>query len=415
MSISLTRAGVCLKFIDTADEKEVRMVKKVIMPKLGETMEEGEIIKWLKKEGEKIKEGEPLLEIATDKANMEIEATTSGYLKKILAKEGEKVPITETIAYIADSMEEEISLKEKEEQMEVKVSPEEKKEEVTYEERIVKASPLARKLAREKGIDLSRIKGTGPGGRIVKEDILRAAQEMAAEEIKEVEKQEIIPSRVERIMGERMQLSKREIPHFYLTMEVNFSEAMKLRNDLLEELEKEKGVHLSYTDLLIKACARALHKFPRINSYFKEGKIISFSRVNLGLAVAREKGLVVPVIKDAHQKSLFEIARERAELVKKATEDRLSLEEIEGGTFTLSNLGMMGIKNFIAIINPPQVCLLATGEIRERPVVVEGKILVAPVVELTLSCDHRAVDGYLGSKFLQEVKKNLEKPALLLL
>jgi len=397
------------------------MIKKVIMPKLGETMEEGEIIKWLKKEGERIKEGEPLLEIATDKANMEIEATTSGILRKILAKEGEKVPITETIAYIADSMEEEIPLEEKEEEkkeeVEVKVPPEERKEEAIYEEKPIKASPLARKLAREKGIDLARIKGTGPGGRIVKEDVLKAAEEVGVERIKEVgvEKQEIIPSRVEKIMGERMQLSKREIPHFYLTIEVNFSEAMKLRNDLLEEFEKEKGVHLSYTDLLIKACAKALYKFPRVNSYFKEGKIISFSRVNLGLAVAREQGLVVPVIKDAHQKNLFKIARERTELVKKAMEDKLSLEEMEGGTFTLSNLGMMGVKNFAAIINPPQVCLLATGEIKERAVVVEEKILVAPIIELTLSCDHRVVDGYLGSKFLQEVKKNLEKPALLLL
>lgn len=395
------------------------MVKKVIMPKLGETMEEGEIIKWLKKEGDKVEEGEPLLEIATDKANMEIEATSSGILRKILAQEGERVPITRIIAYIADSMDERIP-GEGEQEIETKENGtllEEEKEEPD-EKKLIKASPLAKRLAREKGINLAEIKGTGPGGRIVKEDVLKVIEEkrepVEKKEQISVEKKEIIPSRVEKIMGERMQLSKREIPHFYLTVEVDFSEAMKLRNDLLEEFEKEKGVHLSYTDLLIKACAKALHKFPRVNSYFKEGKIISFSRVNLGLAVAREKGLVVPVIKDAQQKSLFEVARERTELVKKAMEDKLSLEDVEGGTFTLSNLGMMGIKNFTAIINPPQVCLLATGQIKERPVVVEGKIKTAPLLEMTLSSDHRAVDGYLGSKFLQEIKKNLEKPALLL-
>jgi len=395
------------------------MIKKIIMPKLGETMEEGEIIKWLKKEGEEVKKGEPLLEIATDKANMEVEANASGYLRKILAGEGEKVPVTKTIAYLADSMEEEVPLEEN-----VKAEPplkekEEKgKEKPLFEEKIIKASPLAKKLAREKGVNLSKIKGTGPGGRIIKEDVLKAAEKIAAKE-KEVEKiwaeeKEIILSRVEKIMADRMQQSKKEIPHFYITSEVDFSDAIKLRQDLLEEFEEEKKVHLSHTDLIIKACARALSKFPRINSHYREGRIISFSRVNIGLAIAREKGLVVPVIKDADQKDLFEIAREREDLLKKAMEDKLSLEDIEGGTFTLSNLGMMQIKSFCAIINPPQVCLLATGEIKEKVVAVEGEIVIAPFMEMTLSCDHRAVDGYLGSKFLQEVRKGLEKPALLL-
>ena len=395
------------------------MIKKIIMPKLGETMEEGEIIKWLKKEGEEVKKGEPLLEIATDKANMEVEANASGYLRKILAGEGKKVPVTKTIAYLADSMEEEVPLEEN-----VKAEPplkekEEKgKEKPLFEEKIIKASPLAKKLAREKGVDLSKIKGTGPGGRIIKEDVLKVAEKIAAKE-KEVEKiwaeeKEIILSRVEKIMADRMQQSKKEIPHFYITSEVDFSDAIKLRQDLLEEFEEEKKVHLSHTDLIIKACARALSKFPRINSHYREGRIISFSRVNIGLAIAREKGLVVPVIKDADQKDLFEIAREREDLLKKAMEDKLSLEDIEGGTFTLSNLGMMQIKSFCAIINPPQVCLLATGEIKEKVVAVEGEIVIAPFMEMTLSCDHRAVDGYLGSKFLQEVRKGLEKPALLL-
>jgi len=241
-------------------------------------------------------------------------------------------------------------------------------------------------------------------------------------------REEFSLSRVEKIMAERMkeskreiphfyltEESKREIPHFYLTVEVDFSEVVKLRGDLLEEFEEEKKVHLTYTDFIIKACARALKKFPKVNSHYKDGKIITFSNVNLGLAVARENGLVVPVIKDADKKDIFEIAEKREELVKKAVDDKLSLEDIEGGTFTLSNLGMMGIKNFMAIINPPQVCILATGKIEEKVIANEEEIVVAPVMEMTLSCDHRVVDGYLGSKFLQEVKKGLEKPALLLI
>ncbi|MCD6318979.1 2-oxo acid dehydrogenase subunit E2 [Candidatus Aerophobetes bacterium] len=386
------------------------MVTKVIMPKLGETMEEGEIVKWLKKEGDRVKEGEPLLEIATDKANMEVEATTSGMIRKIVAQEGQIVPVTQTIAYITDSMDEEIPLKERG-KVEVETPAKAEKEIVP-----IKASPLAKKLAKEKKVDLSTIKGTGPGGRIVKEDVLRAAQK---KEVKEegapLAKEEFSLSRIEKIMAQRMQESKKQIPHFYLTSEVNFSEAVRFRNDLLEEFEKEKGVHLSYTDLLIKACARALSKFPRINSHFKEEKVVSFSRINIGLAVATEKGLVVPVIKDVDKKDIFQIAKDRMDVVNKANENKLTLEEVEGATFTLSNLGMMEVKTFAAIINPPQVAILATGEIKEKPVVIKEKIVVTPIMEMTLSCDHRAVDGYIGAKFLQEVKRGLEKPSLLLM
>jgi len=392
------------------------MVKKFLMPKLGETMEEGEIIKWLKKEGERVEKGEPIVEIATDKANMEVESNISGYLRKIMAKEGEKVPVRGVIAYLTDSPEEEILVEEPEEKPRavfVEEKAEEKREEYA-EKKKIKASPLAKKIAREKGVDLTKIKGTGPGGRIVKEDVLKALEEMEKEEVKALEK-EISLSRVEKIMAERMTKSKKEIPHFYLTCEVDFTEAVELREQLLEEFEEEKKVHISYTDLIIKACARALRKFPRINSHYRDGKVISFSNVNINLAIAREEGLVVPVIKDADKKNLFEIAKERQTLVEKARENKLSLEDMEGGTFTLSNLGMMQIKNFSAIINPPQVCLLATGQIKERAVVIDEEIVIAPVMEMTLSCDHRAVEGYTGSKFLQEVKKGLEKPALLLI
>jgi len=394
------------------------MMRKVMMPKLGETMEEGEIIKWLKKEGDKIKEGESLLEIATDKANMEVEAVASGFLRKIVASEGEVIPVTQTIAFIADSMDEEIleeegkaSRQEGEKKEEEEISPQVTEKAVT---KPVKASPLAKKLAKEHSVDLSSIEGTGPAGRIVKEDILRALEQGEAQAGEAVIKEEISLSRSEKVQMQHMAKSKKEVPHVYLKIEVDFSEAMKMRDDLLGEFEKEK-IHLSYTDLLIKSCARALDKLPRMNSTFEEGKLMVHSDVGVGLAVAREGGLIVPVIKKANKKDLFQIARDRIELIDKAKGDKLSLGELEGAAFTLSNLGMVGIKEFAAIINIPQVSILAVGEIKKRAVIEEEKVVIRPMMEMTLSCDHRVIDGYLGARFLQEIRKGLEKPSLLLL
>lgn len=382
------------------------MISKVIMPKLGETMEEGEIIQWLKHEGDRVKEGEPLLEIATDKANMEVEALSSGFLREIVAPAGEIVPVTKTIAYIADSMQEEIS-----QEAEASEKPAQKKvPEKPLIQPPIKASPLAKKLARDYGIDLSTVKGSGPGGRVLKEDVIKLAEEKEA-----VAEKAVSLSRIEKVMVQRMEKSKREIPHFYLTVEVDFSKSQALRDDLLKEFEEREKVRVSYTDLLIKSCGRALSKFPRVNSTFEAGRITSHSESNVGRAVATPKGLIVPVIKDVDKKNLFQIARKRKELVKKANEDRLSLEELEGAAFTLSNLGMFGIKTFVAIINPPQASLLATGEIKERPVAIDNRIEIRPMMEMTLSCDHRVMDGYLGAKFLQEIKRGLERPSLLLI
>ncbi len=399
------------------------MITKIIMPKLGETMEEGEIIQWLKKEEDEIKEGEPLLEVATDKANMEIEALTSGFLRKIIAREGKIVPVTQTIAFIADSMEEEIPEEKEEtagkrEKGAIKKAIIEEKKEVSEISkapeisRPIKASPLAKKLAKQHKIDLATIEGRGPGGRILKEDVLRAV-EQAAEQKEVPQKKEVSLSRAEKVMIRRMEKSKREIPHFYLTVEVDFSAAMKMRHDLLAKFEEEKGIHLTYTDLLIKSCGRALNKMPRVNSTFEEGKVISHLKIDVGLAVAREKGLIVPAIRDVDKKDLFQIARDRNELIRKANEDKLSLEDLEGAGFTLSNLGMLGIKGAAVIINPPQASILAVGEIKKRAVVLGEKIESRPIMEMTLSCDHRVIDGYLGAKFLQEIKQGLEKPCLL--
>ncbi len=340
------------------------------------------------------------------------------FLEKIVASEGEVIPVTQTIAFIADSMDEEISeeegkasRKEGEKKEEEEISPQVTEKAVT---KPVKASPLAKKLAKEHSVDLSSIEGTGPAGRIVKEDILRALEQGEAQAGEAVIKEEISLSRSEKVQMQHMAKSKKEVPHVYLKIEVDFSEAMKMRDDLLGEFEKEK-IHLSYTDLLIKSCARALDKLPRMNSTFEEGKLMVHSDVGVGLAVAREGGLIVPVIKKANKKDLFQIARDRIELIDKAKGDKLSLGELEGAAFTLSNLGMVGIKEFAAIINIPQVSILAVGEIKKRAVIEEKKVVIRPMMEMTLSCDHRVIDGYLGARFLQEIRKGLEKPSLLLL
>ncbi len=376
------------------------MVNKVIMPKLGEVMEEGEIVRWLKKEGEEVKRGEPLLEIATDKAIIEVEAFVSGFLRKILTPEGKEVPVGETIAYITDSMEEEIP-------GEVK---KEGKRKTPALPKLIKASPLAKKLAREYGINLSKVKRTGPEGRIAKKDILKLIKREEGPLVKEVPSEEGIPlSGVRKIIAERMGKSKREIPHFYLTCEVDLSIVAKtMKEEIKEKPVKESEVHLTYTDLLIKACGYGLKGVPQVNSTFKEGKIYQSSQINVGVAIGRDERLVVPIIKNVDRKSLFEIAKERKRLIKRTKENKLSLEELEGSSFTLSNLGMFGIKTFSAIINPPQVCILAIGEIKDRVVTIAREIEIRPIMEMTLSCDHRVINGILGARFLQKVKEGLE-------
>ena len=396
------------------------MVSRVIMPKLGETMEEGEIITWLKQEGDQVKEGEPLLEIATDKANMEVEATRSGVLRKIAAKKGDVVPVTRVIAYVADSMDEAIEAEGEEEPAEAEAEQKEPTEvtgtdtaapSATTVSGRVKASPRARKLARQHDIDLGSLTGSGPGGRIIEDDLLQAVQGAGAAA---PPAEDISLSRVEQLIGQRMSQSKQEKPHFYLTAEYDLSQVMVVREQLVAECETERGVRVTYTDFLVKACGLALARYARVNAWYRDGKVQANAHVNVGLAVAREQGLVVPVIRDADRKDLFAIGRDRAELARKAREDHLSMADLEGGTFTVSNLGMMGIKRFAPIINPPEACILGVGEIKQRPVVKDGQIGAAPLMEVTLSCDHRVVDGYLGAQFLQELRRYLEKPSVLL-
>jgi len=433
---------------------------EVIMPKLGMTMEKGLIERWLKKEGDYVEKGEPLLEVMTDKVTIEVESFHNGYLKKILAKEGEEIPVTEVIAYIGEKDEkisEEIikgMIKEKgEEKIEIKRREEEKvlieekpkykvEEEIQIEkilkygkeEEIEKAkvkkilaSPLAKRLARQMKVDLSKVTGTGPGGRIVKADVLKAAKEvkMREAEIKEKEKieieREIIKKRItpeiletiplkgiRKTIAERMYKSISEIPHFTLYVEIDISNLESLKDKLNKEIEGKK---ISYTDLIVKATALSLEKYPILNSTLKDDKVIIFKDINVGLATSMKDGLIVPVIFNANKLSLEEIADKRVDLVNRAGENKLELDDVSGSTFTITNLGMFEIDYFSPIINFPEAGILSVGAITKKPIVdKEGKITAEPMMKLGLTFDHRVLDGVTGAKFLQYLRKILQEP-----
>jgi len=403
------------------------MVTEIIMPKMGQTMEKGKIIKWLKKDGEEVERGEPLLEIETDKTTIEVEARDSGIVK-ILTPEGEEVPILTTIGYIlkegesipkeaakpkpvAEAAEEEISEKPKPE----KAKPSALKR--------IRASPLARKLAEERGVDLTQVQGTGPGGRITKEDVLAYLERRAeAPSVGEVSVEpalaeyEVVPmSSMRRAIARKMVESKTHVPHFYISIQVDMTEAMKMRENLIPVLEAEKGVRLSFTHLFIKAVAMALEKYPQLNATVEGDEVRVWKDVNMGIAVSLEDGLIVPVLRRANKLDLFETAYQASDLIARAREKRLKEDEFSGGTFTISNMGVLDVESFIAIINVPETAILATGRIADKPTVIDGQLTVRKMMTMTLSADHRVVDGVTAAKFLQEVKRLLEAPYLLLL
>ncbi len=429
---------------------------EVIMPKLGMTMEKGIVEKWLKKEGDYVKKGESLLEIMTDKVTIEVESYHTGYLKKILAEEGEEVPVTEVIAYIGEEDEkirEEIVRKKiaplevsKEEKVKVKVGEKEKipiekiieyekerereirkgkekEEEITKVKRKkILASPLAKKLAKEMSIDLSKISGTGPKGRIVKADILRSVEERKLKKKekmdieKEISKKLITPEILKTILltglrktiSERMSKSASEIPHITLFLEVDISNLEKFKDKLDKAIGEKK---FSYTDFIIKATALALEKYPILNSTLKNEKIIIFKDINIGLAVSIEEGLIVPIIFNSNKLSLEEIADRRIDLVNLARENKLKLKDVTGSTFTITNLGMYQVEYFSPIINPPESGILAVGAITKKPIVnKDAKIVIKPIIKLGLALDHRVSDGVIGAKFLQYLRDILQAP-----
>jgi pyruvate dehydrogenase E2 component (dihydrolipoamide acetyltransferase) len=370
------------------------------MPRLSLTMKEGTVVEWFKKEGDMVKKGEPLVEVLSEKATYDVEAPASGVLRKILAEEGTDVPVAGTLGIITapdEGLPEiEVGATPPAVEAEEAVAAPERKLKERIERRII-ASPAAKRLAMEHGIDLTQIRGSGPDGRIVEEDVRRPIEAMRT--MPRV--REVVPlTGIRKTAAERVSLSAQTAPQSTITMEVDMSNAAKLRG----------GVAVSYTDMLVKAVAKALTEHPIINSTLEKEQIKIFADINIGVAVATETGLIVPVIRAANGKTLIEISSTLKELIEKAKQSKLAKEELTGGTFTITNLGMYGVEVFTPIINPPETAILGVGRVAEKPIVVEEQIVVRPVMQLSLTFDHRVVDGAPAAQFLQKIKKFLENP-----
>jgi len=408
------------------------MAVAVIFPKLDEAMKSGRVVKWLKNEGDQVKKGETILEIESEKTSFELEAEASGILSTITAKEGDEVLIGTTIAYILQPGEEAPQAatpsapKEKAaEAGPAAETPAEKPEEEAKPAGEIKASPLARNIAREHNVVLSQVAGTGPGGRITKEDVLSYIEKSkaappappppAAAAPKSAEEGEVVRLSTMREVIARRMTESFQTPHFYLTIEADASELQQVRRKLLPAIEEQTGIRVTLTDLIIKMVASALKKNPDLTCSYVDASVRMITRIDIGLVTSVEGGLMVPVIKDANKKSISEITRARAALVQKARERTLSREEMSGSTFTISNLGMYDIDQFSAIIQPPEAAILAVGRIADKVVARGGQMVIRPMMNLTLSIDHRVLDGALGSRFLQTVKNYIENPVSLIL
>ena len=401
------------------------MAVEIKLPRLGQGMESGTIVKWLKSEGDPVEKGEPLYELDTDKVTQEVEADASGVLLKIAVQEGE-VEVGKTIAVIGEQGED-VSIEsggsdgkpaaEREEERPPEAPPQPSStdgQQPKAAEGRIKASPLARRIARERGIELSGIAGTGPEGRVVAEDVERAAAApapvVAPAEAGEAEVRPL--SSIQKTVARRM-TEAWQIPVFQLFVSADMTRAQALRQRLLE-LHADEGVKPTVSDLLTKVCAAALMRHRELNALWREDAIELRPSANLGLAVALPAGLIVPVIRSCERRSIAEIAAARADLVDRARAGKLQREDLDEGTFTISNLGMYGVERFTAVINPPQAAILAVGAIQDKPVAAEGEVEVRPMMDLMLTCDHRAVNGADGAAFLQAVKEFLEEPALAL-
>ena len=410
----------------------------VAMPRLSDSMEEGTILRWVKRVGDEVAVGEELVEIETDKANMGYEADVAGTLLEIVVGENESAPVGATIARIGDP-----DAKGQAPQAAGPVTagdpplpPVAEASSATVPPTVppaapaftansngkgsgrVKASPLARRVASELGVDLSTLGGSGPGGRIVKKDVEAAtpsaspAPRSVASDSPETAKGrvEVVElTRLQQVVARRMAEAKATAPHFYLTSEVDMSAAVAARARI-KEMSGEGEVVPSFNDMVVKACAIALRRFPRANGSYKDGRLELHSRVNVGIAVAAPDALVVPTVFDADRKGLREIAADARALAAKVRDGSVTPPELSGATFSVSNLGMYGIRSFGAIVDSPQAGILAVGEIAERPVVKDGRIVPGKTMEMTLSCDHRVLYGADGAEFLAEVRRLLEEP-----
>jgi pyruvate dehydrogenase E2 component (dihydrolipoamide acetyltransferase) len=407
------------------------VASEIKLPRLGQGMESGTIVKWLKSEGERVEKGEPLYELDTDKVTQEVEADASGVLLRIAVQEGE-VPVGRTIAVIGEegedvpasmnggeeppprSAESDVQTVEAPAQEPSREAPAEREVSVQSDGGRVKASPLARRIARERGIDLSSVAGTGPEGRIVAEDVERAqvgaapplAPAAAPVPAGEVERREL--TSVRKTIARRL-TEAWQIPVFQLQTSVDMTRA----NALVERL-RDGGTKATVTDVLTRVCADALMRHREVNAQWTDDAILLFPTANIGIAVAAPQGLVVPVIHGAERLRLAEIAAARADVVGRAREGKLAGEDLENGTFTISNLGMFRVERFTAVLNPPQAAIVAVGATEERPVAVDGEVVVRPMLTLTATFDHRAVDGAPAANFLQTAKELLEEPGLML-
>ena len=443
---------------------------EVVMPRLSDSMEEGTILTWLKQVGDEIAVGDEIVEIETDKANMAYESDVAGVLTEILAEEGETLPIGSPIARVGDgdvgpsARAAGVTAGDPPSPAVAKASsgtgpptvpPAARAEEASPEPAAapqgdggrVKASPVAKRLAKDKGLDLTSLAGSGPGGRIVKADVERAAAaggDGGAGGVEDAPARSAPPapaagpaapavgpspasvetakgqtsyedlSKLQSVIARRMSESKATAPHFYLEAEVDMSRAVEARARL-KGAAKEGDVVPSFNDMVVKACALALREFPRANGAYRDGKFELYSRVNVGVAVAARDALVVPTVFDADRKGLRQIAEESRALARRVRDGEITPPELSGGTFSVSNLGMYGIDNFSAVINPPQAGILAVGAIKERPAVRDGQLVPAHLMNVTLACDHRILYGADGAEFLARIRELLEEPLSLAL
>src|SRR5688500_10340699 len=445
------------------------MATKVIMPKLSPTMEEGQIVRWLKKEGDKVAMGEPLAEIDTDKATMEMQALANGVLRKIIINEGQSAPLGQPIAIIGEADEDISSLLS---EAPAAAAPAEQKEPAPQQPEPPAApavatqpqppqaqaasatagtagnagiasngqtaspsaasgrlivSPLAARMAAESGLDLRSVQGSGPGGRIVKKDIEAALSQPAPSTQRyprAVEPAQFQPaaiaaasayrdepaSEIRKTIAKRLVTSLGPVPHFFLTTEIEMDRAAEMRRNI-NALDPD--LKISINDVIIKVVAAALMQHPEVNASFQDKVIRYYERADIGVAVAIEDGLITPVVRSADQKSLSEIAREVRDLAERARKRKLKPEEYTGASFSISNLGMFGIDEFTAVINPPEGAILAIGAMTAKPVVRGNEIVVRQMMRVTMSCDHRVIDGATGAKFLQTFKKTMENPLYL--
>jgi len=404
------------------------MAEKVIMPKLGMTMKQGKVTKWHYKEGDRVEAGDVIAEIETDKINYEIEAPISGILARVLVREEGVAAVGEAIGIMVEEGETfdesaiPASTPEGHGDKEGVVTPVEKPVdtpvEVTSAVRI-KITPVARKIAKEKGIDISKIRSTRPDGRIRKEDVLAAAKAAEKKVVSdkepagegEIQLGATVPlTRMREIIGQRLTASSRDVPHVYFACEVDGTQMIQLRKTVIDAIESTTGVRLSFNDIIIRAVATTIEKYPLFNAVIEDREIKIQKEINIGLAMALEEGLIVPVIRNVNKKTLGQIATDRNELMQKARTKKLTLDDLEGGTFTVSNLGQFNIDFFTSIINPPETGILSVAKIKDRPVVFEGEVAIRPILYLGLSADHRVVDGAMAAAFIQDLQQALENP-----